>query len=69
MDYRNSKLDAGNSKLDAATTAARQIQTTRRRVKRGVVAGYIHEISARHQHVAPVVARRDERVPALVTPR
>ena len=52
-------MDDRNSKLDAATTAARQIQTTRRRAKRGVVAGYIHEISARHQHVAPVVARRD----------
>jgi hypothetical protein len=62
-------MDDRNSKLDAATTAARQIQTTRRRVKRGVVAGYIHEISARHQHVAPVVARRAEPAPTLVTPR
>ena len=62
-------MDDRNSKLDAATTAARQIQTTRRRAKRGVVAGYIHEISARHQHVAPVVARRAERAHALVTPR
>ena len=44
-------MEDRNSKLDAAATAARQLQT-RRRAKRGVVAGYIHEISARHQHGA-----------------
>jgi hypothetical protein len=50
-------MEDRNSKLDAATAAARQIQT-RRRVKRGVVAGYIHEISARHQHGAALRSQR-----------
>jgi len=54
--------------LQVERAAKRHLQL-RRRVKRGIVAGYIHEISARHQHVAPVMARRTEPAPALVTPR
>jgi hypothetical protein len=52
-------MEDRNSKLDAAAAAARQLQT-RRRAKRGVVAGYIHEISARHQHGAALRAQRPE---------
>lgn len=36
-----------------AETAAERRHRRRRRVKRGVVAGYIHEISARHQAAVP----------------
>ena len=50
-------MDDRNLKIDATAAAARHPRS-RRRYKHGVVAGYIHEISARHQHVAPVAARR-----------
>jgi hypothetical protein len=49
----------GTTKPEAA--AAKRLQL-RRRVKRGVVAGYIHEISARHQHVAAQPAERREQL-------
>jgi hypothetical protein len=39
-------------KVQAATDAARRRQL-KRRAKRGVVAGYIHEISARHGAQVP----------------
>jgi hypothetical protein len=52
--------------LEAERAVARQLQL-RRRVKRGVVAGYIHELSARHQNGA---ARKPERRDAvLASPR
>jgi hypothetical protein len=54
MDDRTVKTDS----------AARRHQL-RRRVKRGVVAGYIHEISARHQHDAMRVPAPRE--PALAS--
>ena len=37
--------------LQAERATMRQLQL-RRRVKRGIVAGYIHELSARHQRHA-----------------
>ena len=41
-----------------AGTAADRRHQRRRRVKRGVVAGYIHEISARHQAAGPLGIER-----------
>jgi hypothetical protein len=46
--------------------AARQ-QVRRRRVKRGVVAGYIHELSARH--AAAAEAKRPEAALAAAAPQ
>lgn len=54
--------------LAAEQVAAARRRQLRRRAKRGVVAGYIHELSVRHQHrgtseaerrVAPLAASRD----------
>jgi hypothetical protein len=49
--------------VQAEMAAARRLER-RRRVKRGVVAGYIHEISARHQLAA---GRPKERREALLS--
>jgi hypothetical protein len=38
--------------VQAEIAAARQYELRRRRVKRGVIAGYLHEISARHREAA-----------------
>lgn len=46
--------------LAAEQVAAARRRQLRRRAKRGVVAGYIHELSVRHQHNgAPEPERRD----------
>lgn len=45
-----------DSKITAVRSANDRL-ATRRRAKRGLVAGYIHEISARHA-AAPVTAPR-----------
>jgi hypothetical protein len=47
----------------AEFAAARQHELRRRRVKRGVVAGYIHEISGRHRD-----AGESKRVGAALAP-
>jgi hypothetical protein len=39
--------------VQAEMAGARQSELRRRRAKRGVVAGYIHEISARHRAPEP----------------
>lgn len=53
--------------LPAERVAAARRRQLRRRAKRGVVAGYIHELSVRHQHGgAPEPERRDA---ALATSR
>lgn len=56
------------NKRTAQTEVAgsRQLQL-RQRIKRGVVAGYIHEISVRHQPAGAGVKER--RAAALVTSR
>jgi hypothetical protein len=47
-------------KLPAERVAAARRRQLQRRAKRGVVAGYIHELSVRHQHGgAPQAERRD----------
>ena len=47
-------------KLAAEQVAAARRRQLGRRVKRGVVAGYIHGLSTRHQHDgAPARERRD----------
>jgi hypothetical protein len=49
--------------LAAEQVAAVRRQQLRRRAKRGVVAGYIHELSVRHrQRTAPEPERRDARL-------
>ena len=45
--------------MAAERVAAARRRQLRRRAKRGVVAGYIHELSVRHQHRAPEPERRD----------
>ncbi len=44
---------------DKTAVAAKRDKQVERRVRRGIVAGYVHEISARHRHVvvAPQPAR------------
>jgi hypothetical protein len=59
MDDRKRKAD---------TEAVRRVQL-RRRAKRGVVAGYIHEISARHQEVAPRETERQREGALATSPR
>ena len=49
--------------VQAEMAAARRLDR-RRRVKRGVVAGYIHEISARHRLTAGGPPVRPEAAPA-----
>jgi hypothetical protein len=58
MDKRN---------LTAEPVAAARRRQLRRRAKRGVVAGYIHELSVRHRHVG--AADLERREAALATSR
>jgi len=43
--------------------AAMRHRGARRRAKRGLVAGYIHELSARHRRLDPTERRTDGRAP------
>jgi hypothetical protein len=52
--------------LQAVRAATRHLQL-RRRVKRGIVAGYIHELSARHRQDG--TGKPERREALLATPR
>jgi hypothetical protein len=54
-------------RTSAAIDAARPLSARRRRVKRGVVASYIHEISGRHADARSASA--DEENPLAAGPR
>jgi hypothetical protein len=55
--------------LPAERVAAARRRQLRRRAKRGVVAGYIHELSVRHRHGgAPEPERRDATLATLGAP-
>jgi hypothetical protein len=56
------------SRTSAAIDAARPLNDRRRRVKRGVVASYIHEISGRHADVRSAT-RADQENPRAASPR
>ena len=56
------------SRTSAAIDAARPLNDRRRRVKRGVVASYIHEISGRHAD-ARYATRADQEKPRAASPR
>jgi len=56
------------SRTSAAIDAARPLNDRRRRVKRGVVASYIHEISGRHAD-ARSATRADQENPRAASPR
>jgi hypothetical protein len=53
--------------LPAEQVAAARRRQLRRRAKRGVVAGYIHELSVRHQHGG--AAQPERRDTAVASPR
>jgi hypothetical protein len=57
-----------NRTLKAQTDTVRELQL-RRRVKRGIVAGYIHEISARHQTTSRDGAARRKAALAMAASR
>ena len=56
----------GTRNLPAEHVSAARQRQLRRRAKRGLVAGYIHELSVRHRQDAPAPERRD---PALAVSR
>jgi len=53
--------------LQVERAANRHLQL-RRRVKRGIVAGYIHELSARHQQDGTGTRKPERHDPLLATP-
>jgi hypothetical protein len=57
-----------NSRTSTAIDAARPLNARRRRVKRGVVASYLHEISGRHAD-ARSATRADQENPRAASPR
>jgi hypothetical protein len=56
------------SRTSAAIDAARPLNARKRRVKRGIVASYIHEISGRHAD-ARSTASADHEKPRAASPR
>jgi hypothetical protein len=52
----------------AAIDAARPLNARRRRVKRGVIASYIHEISGRHAEARSATSA-DQENPLAASPR
>jgi hypothetical protein len=56
------------SRTSAAIDAARPLNARRRRVKRGVIASYIHEISGRHADARPAT-NADQENPRAASPR
>ena len=56
-------MDQRELQAERAATRHRQL---RRRAKRGIVAGYIHELSARHQQDG--TRKPERRDPLLATP-
>jgi hypothetical protein len=56
------------SRTSAAIDAARPLNARRRRVKRGVIASYLHEISGRHAD-ARSTTNADQENPRAASPR
>jgi hypothetical protein len=55
-------------RTSAAIDAARPLSARRRRVKRGVIASYIHEISGRHADARSATSA-DQENPRAASPR
>jgi hypothetical protein len=55
------------SRTSAAIDAARPLNARRRRVKRGVIASYIHEISGRHADARSATSP-DQEKPLVASP-
>jgi hypothetical protein len=55
-------------RTSAATDAAHLLRSRRRRVKRGVLASYIHEISGRHAESRSATSA-DQEKPRAASPR
>jgi hypothetical protein len=56
------------SRTSAAIDAARPLNARRRRVKRGVIASYIHELSGRHADTRSATSA-DQEKPLAASPR
>jgi hypothetical protein len=62
---QGAKMEERNLAERAAAAERRQL---RRHAKRGVVAGYIHELSVRHQHAGLPERERRDAAPAPSRP-